>query len=444
MMYRLIMCIAAIGLAHEAAAEEFGAFHLRGSDDYDVAGPASRAGCDLGPLSGSAHILGGGGAVVVCSGHGPLVRPTQGPKARAEPAVAPPRVHLERGPNETAEPTVAPPDVHLEHGPKETAEPTVAPPDVHSEQGPKETAEPTGALDLAKFKRHDVIPDAAFAWHPTRGPAPSYPPVFKVPIAPAPPKPFWTGFYVGPHLGAGAGAASFADPFGSSIFGDKVITPGFLAGGQIGYNWQLTRSNWVLGVEADLSLLDSEGTNTCLAFSGLFVSATCRAQPDVMGDLTARVGWAYDYTNPSLFYVKGGAAFVLDRIDVATNATPSFIGLAPQIASSSITKLGWTIGAGVEYAIDPGWSVKVEYDYAGFGGGTVATPPGLVQPAPPIPFYFPTPAGTTRVTQNFQDVKLGLNYRFGQDPSARWASESSAFAAQAPVSGWEVEAGARY
>jgi hypothetical protein len=83
--------------------------------------------------------------------------------------------------------------------------------------------------------------------------------------------------YLGPHVGAGAGTADIADPFGSSIFGDKVPTPGFLAGGQIGYNWQAPNSPWVFGLETGLDWLDSDGTNTCLAASGLFVSANCHA-----------------------------------------------------------------------------------------------------------------------------------------------------------------------
>ena len=84
----------------------------------------------------------------------------------------------------------------------------------------------------------------------------------------------------------------------------------------------MPNSNLVLGVEADASWLTSDGTNTCLAFSGFFVSANCRAQPNMMGDLTARVGWAYGQFNHSLFYVKGGAAFVHNQIDITTNAHP--------------------------------------------------------------------------------------------------------------------------
>ncbi len=286
------------------------------------------------------------------------------------------------------------------------------------------------------------VQQVAAPWYPTS--APSYP---VDEIAPAPPAWFWTGFYGGAHVGATAGTANFADPFGSSIFGDNVTSPGFLAGGQIGYNWQAPNSPWVFGLEADASWLTADGTNTCLAFSGLFVSANCRAQPDWMGDLTARVGWAYGQSNHSLVYVKGGAAFVHNQIDMTTNATPGF-GLAPLTTSSSFTAAGWTVGAGVEHAITPAWSVKFEYDYIGLGGETVATPQGLVQPIPGVNGYNFTPAGTTRVTQNFQEVNLGLNYKFGMDPSARWDCASSAFAAKAPVidgaSGWELQAGARY
>ncbi|WP_271610815.1 hypothetical protein [Bradyrhizobium sp. CCBAU 21360] len=50
----------------------------------------------------------------------------------------------------------------------------------------------------------------------------------------------WTGGYVGFHGGGGYGRTSFTDPYGPSIYGDIVNTPVFLAGGQIGYNWQAT------------------------------------------------------------------------------------------------------------------------------------------------------------------------------------------------------------
>ena len=80
-----------------------------------------------------------------------------------------------------------------------------------------------------------------------------------------------------------------------------------------------------MGIEADASWLASDGTNTCLAFSGFFVSANCRTQPNMMGDFTARVGWAYGRLDHSPVYLKGGAALLRNSIDITTNATPDFI-----------------------------------------------------------------------------------------------------------------------
>jgi opacity protein-like surface antigen len=264
----------------------------------------------------------------------------------------------------------------------------------------------------------------------------------------SPPVPWsWTGWYAGGQIGMAVGDAKFGDPSGPSLFGDIVSTPGFMAGGQIGYNWQVPQSHFVFGVEAAAKGLISEGTNTCLAFSGLFVSANCRVQPRMIADLTARVGWAYGKYGHSLFYIKGGPAFINSHVDIATNATPDF-GLAALSTSSGFSKMGWTVGAGVEHAITPAWSMRLEYDYAGFGSQTVATPPGLVQPIPGVNAFNLTSAGFTGVSQTFQEVNLGLNYKLGVGPSAQWHSTPPTLLDKGSPNifvapGWELEVGAR-
>lgn len=70
----------------------------------------------------------------------------------------------------------------------------------------------------------------------------------------------WSGGYIGAHVGGGYGQTSFSNPYGPSIYGGAVDTPVFLAGGQIGYNWQ--KNSWVFGVELDVSGAVSDGTNT--------------------------------------------------------------------------------------------------------------------------------------------------------------------------------------
>src|SRR5262245_61808851 len=78
----------------------------------------------------------------------------------------------------------------------------------------------------------------------------------------------WRGGYIGFHAGGALNFTDVADPFGPSIFGDTVRTPGPLAGAQLGYNWQLARL--LFGIEADASWAELDGTNTCLAYSGFF------------------------------------------------------------------------------------------------------------------------------------------------------------------------------
>src|SRR5450631_4839435 len=70
----------------------------------------------------------------------------------------------------------------------------------------------------------------------------------------------WTGLYLGGHVGGGLGTSQFSDSAGPSIYGGNVRTPAALAGGQIGFNWQVPNTSFVLGVEADASALSADGT----------------------------------------------------------------------------------------------------------------------------------------------------------------------------------------
>ncbi len=66
----------------------------------------------------------------------------------------------------------------------------------------------------------------------------------------------------------------------------------------------------------------------------------------------------------SLFYVKGGGAWVNEKF----NITDTAVGGALYILMPEQTdRWGWTVGAGFEYAFAPGWSAKIEYNYMDFG-----------------------------------------------------------------------------
>src|SRR5215831_2109498 len=183
-------------------------------------------------------------------------------------------------------------------------------------------------------------------------------PVLKAPVLKAPAALWsWSGLYIGGHIGASLGLTDIADPFGPPIYGDKVRTPGFIGGGQIGFNHQV--GSVVFGVEADVSVVSSDGTNTCFAFSGDSVSSNCRVRPDLYTTVTGRLGYAVDR---SLFYVKGGAAWTRGTVDMFVNQNPNGVFTS----SSSFVTPGWTVGAGLEHALTSAWSVKLEYDYLSF------------------------------------------------------------------------------
>jgi opacity protein-like surface antigen len=264
----------------------------------------------------------------------------------------------------------------------------------------------------------------------------------------------WTGYYIGVHIGSAMGINTVADPFGPSIFGDEIHSPGYFGGVQIGFNWQAPGSPWVFGLEADASLANLDGTNTCFAFSGFsgaFNSLNCRAHTDALGTLTGRVGMAFGPSGRSLAYVKGGLGWASSTVDTIVNFE-NFGVVLGNTSHNSFTSVGWTAGAGVEYALMPHWTVKAEYDYLDLGStGVVAASPSIL--VPPGVFLDVPP---TKVSQQIHSFKLGINYKFGSDtapfPSGAFGTPILAAgapglvtkAAPMPVAGWNVEVGARY
>jgi outer membrane immunogenic protein len=211
-------------------------------------------------------------------------------------------------------------------------------------------------------------------------PAPA--PVPMAPVAYAPAAIYnWTGFYIGGHVGAGSAGSSWSDPFtgANNTFASGV---GFLGGGQVGANYQWNRL--VLGVEGDFSWAGLNGSGADSL--GDAISTNTKWTSTVTG----RVGAAFDRL---LVYGKGGVAFAQDQSGLTD--------LGSNSASTTLTRTGWTVGAGLEYGITQNWSAKIEYDYLGFG-----------QQA--LNFSTPLqPAYTSNASLNVQEIKAGINFRFG-------------------------------
>ena len=207
----------------------------------------------------------------------------------------------------------------------------------------------------------------------------------KGPVYKAAPVPMfgWTGCYVGIEAGGMWGnTRQLSSPAGVPII--DTDGSGALVGGTLGCNYQM--SNWVLGVENDISWTSFKGNQQeSPAFNPAINLGTKTSWLDT---LRGRMGYAVDRW---LFYVTGGVAFS----DI--KATEDF----PGVGNITQTRTGWTAGAGVEWALaDPRWSVKLEYLYVDFGNKFYQF--SAQQPQPDID-------RTVSLKENI--VRVGLNYK---------------------------------
>jgi outer membrane immunogenic protein len=248
----------------------------------------------------------------------------------------------------------------------------------------------------------------------------------------------WTGFYLGGNVGYGWGHANNADSFVSPcpvcVIGPATATlsangsndfNGVIGGAQIGYNWQVRNS--LFGVEADIQASSEKGTNSInsafvlpIAFflptplTSSPVALTNTTKLDWFGTVRGRFGYVVDRW---VAYGTGGLAY--GEANVSSAASPATIVAGfpnvPFNVGSTTTRIGWTLGVGVENALSVNWSWKVEYLYVDLGSVTVT---GAVPAQGCLGNALacnPTSAGTTtyavgRITDNV--VRFGINYKY--------------------------------
>ncbi len=104
-----------------------------------------------------------------------------------------------------------------------------------------------------------------------------------------------------------------------------------------------------------------------------------------------------------LVYATGGLAYG----DVSYSANTNFVGGEEFPASFSTTKVGWTLGGGVEYAVSKCWTVKAEYLYMDLGSESAIANPTLPYP-PGYPAF--QEGYTWKTTANI--FQIGMNYKF--------------------------------
>ncbi len=207
----------------------------------------------------------------------------------------------------------------------------------------------------------------------------------------------WTGFYIG--LNAGGKWITNSDETITGAGTTFALTgnneSSWIAGGQVGYNWQAPGSLWVFGVEGDIDAQD---------FSRSVVLGTA-VFPFVVGDafsfeskwqasIRGRIGYAA--WERTLLYVTGGVAFTQAK------ASAALVGLGT--VTDDTTVVGGTIGAGLEYAFTNNISLGIEGRYTFYGDQNF----NLGTVTPPVP----AAAVTDRMSLNTAEVMGKINFRF--------------------------------
>jgi outer membrane immunogenic protein len=237
------------------------------------------------------------------------------------------------------------------------------------------------------------------------GPAPAYYPVATVYD--------WGGGYIGINGGYAFGQSEWGsdplNPSGLSSTGNFNVNSG-LIGGTIGVSGQF--GAWVVGVEGDFDWQNLKGTSGSPFCTSLVTSTkatmvaaglSCETQSTWIGTLRARAGYAWDRV--FVYGTAGGAG---------ANVQTGLNGLPPQ----TNPEFGWTVGAGLEWAIAENWTIKFEYLFVdltnaacnhGYSCGydkAATTTGGATPTTPPVNSNM-----AVRLNENI--VRVGLNFKYG-------------------------------
>lgn len=248
--------------------------------------------------------------------------------------------------------------------------------------------------------------------------------VVSEPVAPVVPDTFsWTGGYIGINAGYAGGKFkhpvtvvptepvppvnptepelepdpvepeplifAMAPPSPSSIDTSVDVTSsGFIGGIQAGYNWQFDRT--VIGIETDIQASNLKGEISG-SIDDVF-GFEAGSKINWLGTTRVRVG--YLPTERFMLYATGGVAYGQVKTYGSISGGGETVGF-----SNSKTRVGYTVGAGAEYAFTDHWTLKSEYLYTDLGK---------------TKFTLPSDGVDVNVTSKtpFHTIRVGVNYKF--------------------------------
>jgi outer membrane immunogenic protein len=249
--------------------------------------------------------------------------------------------------------------------------------------------------------------------------------------APAPIATDWTGFYLGAGIGARSSqvdgnvspsSLEILRNCGPSIActGEPLNDTAFRISPYFGYNYQFA-TQWLAGIEGDVGF-GSKTTTIAGVFGPNSGITTNFGNSDSFAvktawDASVRGRLGYLVTPSFLVYGTGGAAWQHLETTSTCMSSPTFCfpgaaagGYTPTV-SDSMTKLGFTVGVGVETMLSRNWIVRGEYRYADFGTITNTETHACVSSGGCAPSNL---AITDTLRLRTQTATFGIAYKFGQ------------------------------
>lgn len=177
----------------------------------------------------------------------------------------------------------------------------------------------------------------------------------------------WDGLFLGAFAGYGWGTLDDSVNSGLDVTDDELDLTGWQVGVSAGANFTVSEAI-VAGIVGDIAWTDLNGD----------VDADSSYSVDWTGSLRGRLGFDGGAFLP---YVTAGVAFANTTVtDAALEDTQ--------------THIGWTVGAGVEFAVADNVSLDLQYRYTDFGSKTYDL------------------GGPTDFSLTSHAVTAGVNFRF--------------------------------
>jgi outer membrane immunogenic protein len=233
----------------------------------------------------------------------------------------------------------------------------------------------------------------------------------------------WGGGYIGVNGGYAFGQSQWGadalNPSGLSSTGNFNVNGG-MAGVTAGVSGQW--GAWVVGAEGDFDWQGLKGTSNSPYCTSLITSTV----PNTIGPnpvtVTTAAGLGCKTASTWLGTFRGRFGYAWDRVLVfgtagiaGANVQTGLNGLPPQTNFD----IGWTAGAGVEWAFADHWTFKVEYLFVDLGnvscnhGYSCGYDAAATTTGGNNPTITPAVNSNSTVKLNENLIRVGVNFKWG-------------------------------